>query len=267
MTLGSKQAKKDFYAARKELEQLAAELPNYERLLADNEKAEGDRRRIKAPLDELAVAKTRVQAARELLEQHHADIKTAQAEADRLEADYRRETTLDGMAGYAKEATRQKEAFEAVMHEANQALTPLTEKLYGAWRDLNKARRDFLSTGVPLARGFGVNSWPWGMSGEDVQAAEAELTAVLEEVRGRGANLDAARTPWDGRRASMADRSPQDLARPEPYGGLLWRALYLREDALLMERRQALEAQDAEQREEHRQVEDAELPANVVTVR
>jgi phage-related tail protein len=266
--MSTKEVKKEYFAAKKELEQLEAELPNYERLLADNVQAEGERRRIKAPLDELAVAKTRVQAARELLEQHHSDIKTAQAEADRLEADYQRETTLDSMTEHAKEATRQKEAFEAVMHEANQALTPLTEKLYGAWRDLLRARRDFLSTGRSLAEGFGVNSWPWAMSGEDMQAAKAELTAVLEEVRGRGANLDAARTPHDGRRASMADLSTwQDLARPEPYGSLLWKALYLREEALLMERRQALEAQDAEQREEHRQVEDAELPADVVTVR
>ncbi len=249
--MSTKEVKKEYFAAKKELEQLQSELPNYERLLADNEKAESDRRRIKAPLDELALAKTRVQAARELLEQHHSDIKTAQAEADRLEADYRRETTLDELAGYAKEATKQKEAFEAVMHEANQALTPLTEKLYGAWRDLNKARRDFLSTGVPLARGFGVNSWPWAMSGEDMQAAEAELTAVLEEVRARGAKLDAALTPHDGRRASMADLNHwQDLARPEPYGALLWKALSLREEAQFMEAQRALRAKDALRAEE-----------------
>jgi hypothetical protein len=267
MTPGSKQAKKDFYAARKELEQLAAELPNFEALLADNH-AEEAKAKVTRNYHELALAKTRVQAARELLEQHHSDIKTAQAEADRLEADYRRETNLDGMAQYAEEATRQKETFEAVMHEANAALTPLTEKLYGAWRDLNKARRDFLSTGRPLAEGFGRNSPPWGATSEQMTAAETEMNAVLEEVRGRGANLDAALTPHDGRRASMADLNHwQDLARPEPYGGILWRALYLREEARFMEQRRAQEAQDAEQREEHRQVEDAELPADVVTVR
>ncbi len=265
--MSTKEVKKQFFAARKELEDLEAELPNYERLLAENEKAESERRRIKAPLDELALAKTRVQAARELLEQHRSDIEAAQAEADRLEADYQHETTLDKMVEHAKEAEKQRDTFGALMLEANQVLTPLVERLEGTWRDLNRARRDFLSTGRPLSVGFGVNSWPWGMTNEDMQAAETEMNAVLEEVRARGANLDAARTPWDGRRASMADRSPQDLARPEPYGGILWRALYLREDALLMEHRQALEAQDAEQREEHRQVEDAELPADVVTVR
>ncbi len=263
-----KELKKQFFAARKELEDLEAELPNYERLLTDNEKAESERRRIKAPLDELVQAKTRVQAARELLEQHHADIATAQQEAERLEADYQRETTLDTMVELAKEAEKHRDALNTVMLEANQVLTPLVERLEGAWRDLNKARRDFLSTGRPLAVGFGVNSWPWGMTNEDMQAAEAELAAVLEEVRARGANLDATRTPHDGRRASMADLHVwQDPPRPEPYGGLLWKALFLREEALLMERRQALEAQDAEQREEHRQVEDAELPADVVAVR
>jgi DNA repair exonuclease SbcCD ATPase subunit len=245
--------------ARADLEGLTADLTKFEEMVRTRTQAEAELRRQvkqgKAKLDQLVEARYRREGAELLLVEHRADIEAAQAEADRLEAEYRRETTLDGMAQYAEEATRQKETFEAVMHEANQALTPLTEKLYGAWRDLLRARRDFLSTGVPLARGFGVNSWPWGMSGEDVQAAEAELTAVLEEVRGRGANLDAARTPWDGRRASMADRSPQDLARPEPYGGLLWRALYLREEAVLMEHRQALEVQDAE------------LPADVVTVR
>jgi hypothetical protein len=93
------------------------------------------------------------------------------------------------------------------------------------------------------------------MTSEQVTAAETEMNGVLEEVRARGANLDATRTPHDGRRASMADLSQKDLARPEPYGSLLWKALYLREDAVLMEHRQALEAQDAE------------LPADVVTVR
>jgi hypothetical protein len=200
----------------------------------------------KAKLDQLVEARYRREGAELLLVEHHTDIEAARAEVARLEADYQRETTLDRMVELAKEAEKQRDTFDALMLEANQVLTPLVERLEGAWRDLNRARRDFLSTGVPLARGFGVNSWPWGMTNEDMQAAAAELTAVLEEVRGRGANLDAARTPWDGRRASMADLSPQDLARPEPYGGLLWRALYLREEALLMEHRQALVAQDAD---------------------
>jgi DNA repair exonuclease SbcCD ATPase subunit len=250
--VSTKELKKQFFAARKELEDLEAELPNYERLLTDNEKAESERRRIKAPLDELALAKTRTSAARELLEQHHSDIKTAQAEADRLEADYQHAVTLDKMTEHAKEAEKQQQAFNALMHETNTALAPLVERLDNAWRGLNKARRDFLSTGRPLAEGFGRNSPPWGATSEQMTAAEAEMNAVLEEVRARGANLDAALTPHDGRRASMADRSPQDLARPEPYGGLLWKALSLREDAAL---------------KEHRQVEDAELPADVVTVR
>ncbi len=266
--MSTKELKKEYFAAKKELEQLEAELPNYERLLTDNEKAESDRRRIKAPLDELVQAKTRVQAARELLEQHHADIETARAEATRLEADYQHALTLDKMVEHAKEAEKQRDTFDALMLEANQALTPLVERLEGAWRALNQARADFLSTGRPLSKGFGRNSWPWGMTNEDVQAAEAELAALLDELKARGATLDAALTPHNGRRSSMADLDHwQDLARPEPYGGLLWKALSLREDAVLMERRQALEAQDAEQREEHRQVEDAELPADVVTVR
>ncbi len=254
MTPGSKQAKKDFYAAKKELEQLAAELPNFEALLADNH-AEEAKAKVTRNYHELALAKTRVQAARELLEQHHSDIKTAQAEADRLEADYRRETTLDELAGYAKEATRQKEAFEAAMHEANQALKPLVEKLYAARRGLTQAQSDFRKAGRSLNNGFGVTSWPYSMTGEQMRDEETKMHALLAEVQARGVDTDVALTPYDGRRVSVAGLNPQDLALPEPYGNPLWRALSLLEEALLMERRQALEAQDAE------------LPADVVTVR
>ncbi len=251
MTPGSKQAKKDFYNAKHTLEQLQSELPKYETWLADADAEEGKLRKGKAELQKLADAKTRTSAARELLEQHRSDIEAAQAEADRLEADYQHETTLDKMVEHAKEAEKQRDTFDALMLEANQVLTPLVERLEGAWRDLNRARRDFLSTGRPLSVGFGVNSWPWAMTNEDMQAAETEMNAVLEEVRARGAKTDAALTPHDGRRASMADLHVwQDLARPEPYGGLLWKALFLREDAQFMEAQRALRAKDALRAEE-----------------
>jgi hypothetical protein len=209
----------------------------------------------KAKLDQLVEARYRREGAELLLAEHHTDIEAARAEVARLEADYQHALTLDKMTEHAREAEKQQQAFNAIMLEANKALGPLVERLENAWRDLNKARGDFLSTGRPLAKGFAVTSWPWGMSGEQMKAAETEMNGVLDEVRARGAKLDDALTPHDGRRASMADLNQKDLARPEPYGGLLWRALSLREDALLKEHRQALEAQDAE------------LPADVVTVR
>jgi myosin heavy subunit len=251
MTLGSKQAKKDFYAAKHTLEQLQSELPKYETWLADADAEEGKLRKGKAELQKLADAKTRTSAARELLEQHRSDIEATQAEADRLEADYRRETTLDTMVELAKEAEKQRDALNTVMLEANQVLTPLVERLEGTWRDLNKARRDFLSTGVPLAEGFGRNSPPWGATGEQLKAAETEMNALLDELKARGAKLDAALTPHDGRRASMADLNHwQDPPRPEPYGSLLWKALFLREEARFMEAQRALRAKDALRAEE-----------------
>jgi chromosome segregation ATPase len=244
--MSTKELKKQFFAARKELEDLEAELPNYERLLADNAKAETERRRIKAPLDELAQAKTRVQAARELLEQHHADIEAARQEAARLEADYQRALTLDKMADHAREAAKQKEVFDATMRAANQALTPLVEKLYAAWRGLTQAQSGFRNSGRSLNNGLGVASWPYTMTAEQVTSEETKMRALLTEVQARGADTNVALTPYDGRHVSVAGLNPQDLDLPDPYGGLLWKALRLREEAIFMEHRQAQEAQEAQ---------------------
>lgn len=218
----TKALKKEYYGAQKELEQLEAELPNYESLLADNERAESERRRIKASLDEIAQAKTRVQAARELLEQHRSDIAAARAEANRLEGEYRHALTLDTMAKHVQEAAAHRAAFDEAMHGANEALGPLVRKLTGAWQAWNKARADFADTGRQLSKGFGYTQWPPHLTNE--REERARLQGALDDLAVR-VELTDVLSPHNGR-CTVADLEHfKPLASPEPFGPLVWKGL------------------------------------------
>jgi chromosome segregation ATPase len=122
-------AKKRFYEAKHDLEQLEGELPNFERLLTDNQEEERKLRQAKAPLAELAAAKGRVNVAGELLEQHHADIATQRAEVARLESEYQAARTRDRVAALTKETAALHTGFTDLMAAANAALTPFIPKL------------------------------------------------------------------------------------------------------------------------------------------
>jgi BMFP domain-containing protein YqiC len=122
-------AKKAFFEARHELELLEAELPNFEKLLADNIADEITLRKSKAPLAEVAAAKGCVNVAGELLEQHHADIATQRREVTRLEAEYQAARTRDRVAALKKETAALHAGFTDLMAAANAALTPFIPKL------------------------------------------------------------------------------------------------------------------------------------------
>jgi DNA repair exonuclease SbcCD ATPase subunit len=122
-------AKKRFHEAKHDLEQLEAELPNFERLLADNQEEERKLRQIKAPLAELAAALGRVNVAAELLEQHHADIATQRREVARLEAAYQEERKRERVAVLRKETAALHAGFVDLMAGANNALAPFIPKL------------------------------------------------------------------------------------------------------------------------------------------
>jgi hypothetical protein len=249
MNADTKQLKREYYAARKELEQLEGELPNFETLLTENGTEELKLRTGKAPLAELAAARSRVSAAHALLEQHQSDIATARAEAERLEGLYQHALTFDKMTENARDATKHRAEFDTAILEANRALEPIIEKLYSTWRALNQARYQFLTTGRSLSRGFGVNSWPFTMTHEQVHEEETRMNAVLEDIRARGVDLTEVLAPHDGRRASMADAYHyKDLARPEPYAPLLWRAISHKEQ----ERHQEAERQHRTEESERR---------------
>jgi len=76
--------KDDLKAAQAELDALEGELPNFERLLAHNEREVQALRERRASPEEQVAARSRVMVAKELLEQHHADIATAKARVEEL---------------------------------------------------------------------------------------------------------------------------------------------------------------------------------------
>lgn len=90
----------DLKTAQDALTALQDELPQFHALLTDNEQ---DAQRLKserASLDAQSQARGRVQIAKEMLEQHHADIATARAEVTRLEGELRsveRQKALDAL--------------------------------------------------------------------------------------------------------------------------------------------------------------------------
>lgn len=122
-------AKKRFYEAKHDLELLEGELPNFQRLLTDNQEDERKLRQAKAPLAELAAAKGRVNVAGELLEQHHSDIAAQRREVARLENEYQAARTRDRVAALTKETAALHTGFTDLMAEANAALTPFIPKL------------------------------------------------------------------------------------------------------------------------------------------
>lgn len=235
--------KKQLDQARQELAALELELPNFHSLLTDNEQAEAELRRNKAPLDKLAQAKGRVTVARELLEQHQADIGTARAEVQRLEGALQRETTLERMTEAAREASKHRKAFNAEITKANDALRAHLQKLLQALDNITAARQAFTQEGRQLAEAFTHMSLPGG----DIKTNQIRDggEAVLKELKERGAPIDdvLAIVGW---RLSAMDREPQHnaLATPEPYARPLWNLI---NEA---QQKRAQEAQAQRQQEE-----------------
>ncbi len=139
--------KKRFYEAKHDLEQLEAELPNFERLLADNQEEERKLRQSKAPLADLAAAKGRVNVAGELLEQHRSEIAAQRAEVARLEAAYQEARTRDRVAVLKKEAADAHAGFAELMAGANAALAPFISKLVDNVDARNKADAELKGLG------------------------------------------------------------------------------------------------------------------------
>jgi hypothetical protein len=250
-----KDAKKAFYDAKKELEQLEAELPNFTKLLDDNKHAEQKLRGARAKTENLLDARSRSHAAKELLAQHHADLETQRAEVARLEAEYQRERTLDKMAVHAQEAHEQRQAFDQAITAANTALGPMIDKMINTWHGWKAARNDFVNTGRPLSRGFERSSWSMTTDRPDDPRILDEL---LQDLEDRGAPLDDALSPHDGWEMTVADRNAKPLARPDPF------AYYLYE---MMKHVMNLQDQAA-QREAHRRKEEAlraEQPLSVTS--
>ncbi len=164
-----KDAKKAFFSAKHDLELLEGEMPNFERLLTDNQEDEVKLRQSKAALSDIAAAKGRVNVAGELLDQHHSDIQTARAEVNRLEATITRQKKqqeLDRLIERQKNlqadwTTKAASITGALitsleaLHDLECKAGPLRRELEVAARELNltsPARPDFSFRTVTMAK-------------------------------------------------------------------------------------------------------------------
>ncbi len=218
----------DLKAAQDALTALQDELPQFHALLTDNE---GDAQRLKserASLDAQAQARGRVQIAKEMLEQHHADLATARAEVQRLEVLAARERTLADMADAAKRAKQQRQVLESAMAAANAAMLKHLEKIDGAWAGMIQARSDFLNAGGTLTAALRFTQIPRIWSAEKQAAEIAAGEAILSELTSQGADLqDVLHTiAHEDRRQSIFDRQHgRGMEIPEPFGPMLHNAV------------------------------------------
>jgi chromosome segregation ATPase len=248
--------------ARADLEGLTADLTKFEEMVRTRTQAEVELRRQvkqgKAKLDQLVEARYRREGAELLLAEHHTDIEVARAEVERLEADYQHALTLDKMTEHAVEASEHRQAFNAEINKANETLQAHMQKLCDALDALEGARRAFTARGQELAEAFRRSD----LYGGDIETnrIREEGQALLRELEERGAPV-ADVLGIVGARLSGMDRDPSEnpLAAPEPYTFILWKII---RDA---REKRRMDARGRE--EEERYARNAELPADVVTVR
>ncbi len=209
----------DLKTAKDELQALQAELPNFHTLLTDNEQAAQKLKAERAPLDEQAQAKGRVNVAREMLEQHQADIQNARAEVARLESLVGREATLAKMAEHARCATKHGRELETAVHEGSKALGAALATIAAALRGIREERSAFALVGRELVPGFDRKT-PFGgdiLSGE--KRAEAE--SVARELEAIGVPLAHALNSATGIFSGL-DHETRPLPNPE-HADLLWK--------------------------------------------
>jgi NADH dehydrogenase/NADH:ubiquinone oxidoreductase subunit G len=214
----------DLKAAQAALTALQNDLPQFHSLLTDNEQ---DAQRLKterAGLDEQVQAKNRVMSARELLEQHRADIQNARADVERLEVLAAREQTLADMTESALEAKRQRQVLESALEAANTALLKHVAKVDAAWAGMSQARESFLNAGGRLSPAFNVTFYPSSWTNEKIEAEGSAGAAILQELKSQGVDLDAVLMA-DDRRSSVFDLDhTRAIKQPQPFAGTVQQA-------------------------------------------
>lgn len=191
-----------------------AELPDFERLVKDNEAAAETLRRERADLSKQAEAKGRVSVAREMLEQHHSDIATAQAEVSRLEAEASRASTLQTMADHAKQAQELRTAYDREMKAAVTQLEKRLETIRGIKAGLASAREGFYAAGQSLApEGFGIFRESRTVSLKERALLNQDAAPVLDELRAAGVDLTYVLTAYNPSKTYKLDqaRSPHKI--------------------------------------------------------
>lgn len=218
----------DLKAAQAHLDDLKAELPNYHTLVGDNEEEALRLRETRAPLDEQAQAKARVNVARELLEQHLADIDSARARVEKLSAEVKRTQTLAEMVKDAKDAQKLRERYDAVMGQARAELEKHLKALHETRSGLDEARARFYANGEQLVPGaFSKQPFSQSMTRDRQRFLEETARPLLSEIEKRGVDLSYVTTAYNPVSQYWLDdpRSPHRYSHPDPLERLIAEAL------------------------------------------
>lgn len=199
----------DLTKAQEALAALQGELPQFHALLTENEQDVQRLKTERASLDAQAPARGRVGVAKEMLEQHQADIRSARAEVERLEAATRREELLLKMAAEAEAAKQHRAGMDRALDSVYRAVYKASETLLKEWRAERAARRRFAEVGAQLSPGF---NYTWGRDDNSPQYQAAR--ALLHELDSRDVPLDAATDDATGH-TSCLDTPKRELPRDE----------------------------------------------------
>ncbi len=207
----------DLTKAKDALKLLEDDLPQFHALLTENERDAQHLKSERASLDMQAQAKGRVNVAREMLEQHQADLQAARAEVARLEALKQREQHLERMYTAAVTAKAHRAAMDKAFENAQKAMHRATELLLREWQGEHEARRLFAEIGDELVPGFRTMSDPYhaGMTNEQRLRLDADRATLLDDLIARDVPLEVATDGATGRHSTLDKYAERELPRDE----------------------------------------------------
>lgn len=176
----------------------------------------------------LVTARQAVLAAEETLAQHEQDITLHERRLMEARGHEEREKKLAEMVELAKEAQAAAAELREVLTEMQAALATLGPKARAVLERLSRKRQAFKQRGAELVPGFAYLALPLAWSEERISRTEQAITALVQDLEARGAELSVVRSP-----VTESDRSSvSDLPRPVPvfaiqdrYGALAWQAM------------------------------------------
>lgn len=177
-----------YEAARRDLKELTAELPDFEKLLERSEAHEADLRAKKAAgsatIEDLQDARASALTARQLLEQHHADIETAQVEVERTQREAKAAALVTRLRALGDSLRSNQEEVQALTREALEAFTHSMVRISERHRSMAGLISEWRAATVDLRR---LEEHPDMSSTYDrLDAAGVDVQAVQTTPGARG---------------------------------------------------------------------------------
>ncbi len=133
-------------------------------------------------------------------------------------AQEQREAGVDELLHIANTATKHRATYEKALDEAVQTLTPFLEAMSNALDRMGLERERFIKLGTTLECGLAKN-YERGLTYTPLERERKEAAeALLEELRGRGADLATVLNPLGTTYAESAFDRLRPLPVPEPLG-------------------------------------------------